>query len=366
MISNLSLSYFRTCIPKGKRLKISVSSRFLLFSSLFFLAFNCSNFYAQKNDTIYLLNGDKITGEIKRFEYGILFLSTDAMLMVNIPFDRINTIYSNKLYELVTNSGIKYFGYIGKSSTKASINIILPNEVLEKPIWDIVNIAYLKNKFIQRTDGSINLGLSYTKASNVLQYSIGGYAIHRIKYYATRIDLSTIRTNENNGNITKNNDYSLSLTRYLPRKWFIKLQEKFQQNTELDLLYRFQSALGPGYDIIRTNKNRLYGLIGISHNLEETIQTDQNSNNIEGIVSLQYRWIQYRHPKIDVTSGLNYFPSMTVQNRFRLEFNLNAKFEIITDMFFNIEFYDKFDSKNISDGKAKNDYGIITSIGYMF
>jgi hypothetical protein len=38
----------------------------------------------KKNDTVYLDNGDRITGELKKFEYGLLFLKTDAMETVNI------------------------------------------------------------------------------------------------------------------------------------------------------------------------------------------------------------------------------------------------------------------------------------------
>ena len=39
---------------------------------------------AQKNDTIYLLNGDRITGEIKKYENGQLKLSTEGMNIIYI------------------------------------------------------------------------------------------------------------------------------------------------------------------------------------------------------------------------------------------------------------------------------------------
>ena len=52
---------------------------------------------AQKNDTVYLYNGDRITGELKKFEYGLLFLKTDAMQTVNIEYDRISRLLGDTL-----------------------------------------------------------------------------------------------------------------------------------------------------------------------------------------------------------------------------------------------------------------------------
>ena len=39
---------------------------------------------AQKDDTVYLKNGDRITGEFKKYEGGLLFLKTDGMSTVSI------------------------------------------------------------------------------------------------------------------------------------------------------------------------------------------------------------------------------------------------------------------------------------------
>ncbi len=321
---------------------------------------------AQKNDTIFLLNGDRITGEIKKFEAGLLFVGTDAMLTVSMPYDRINTIYSAKFYELITNSGIRYFGTIAKSENIASILLVIGRDSIQKQMWDIVSIAKIKSSFIDRLDGSISLGLSYTKASDILQYSTNIQVTHRVENYATRIALSSIYTRNSDNTATNNNDFGLSLTRFLPNKWFLIVNEKYQHNTELDLAYRIQTSLGPGYDFVRNNKIRFYGIVGVSQNIEQTIETAVKSTNLEGIGSLQFHWVQYRHPKIDVTSGLNYYPSLTIDNRFRLEYNLTAKYELINDLFFSIDFYDKLDSRNISDNKANNDFGIVTSIGYTF
>jgi hypothetical protein len=321
--------------------------------------------HAQKNDTIYLLNGDRLTGELKKLEYGLLYFKTDAMQTINIEYDRIYTAYSAKFFELTTSTGFKFYGSIAKSAIPNTVNIVTTNDTIPKPIADIVEITSIKKSFIKKIDGSIDAGLSYTKASDVFQYNLTVTATHRTTKYSTKFDLNSILTDQEK-DITRKNDIGLGVTRIFPNKWLAGGQIQGQQNTELDLDRRWQGGLGIGYDLVRTNSNRFYALGGFMVNHEKTIDSAIVSNNLEGLITLQYKWFQYRHPKIDVTSGFNFFPSFTVAGRYRIEYDLNAKFEIVTDLFFSISFYDNFDSKPSGSESAKNDWGIITSIGFTF
>jgi hypothetical protein len=322
--------------------------------------------FAQKNDTVYLLNGDRLTGELKKFEYGLLTLKTDAMSTVSIEYDRINTVYSAKFYEIRIASGYRYFGSLARSTTPATINIVVTNDTLSMPLIEVVQMTSIKNKFLQRLDGSVDVGLSYTKASNVMQFNLSSKVSYRTTKYLTEFNLSSIITDQSERSITRKNDIGLNLNRMLEGPWFAGIQVKGQQNTELNLEYRYQGGAGGGYDIVRSNSNRLSALAGILVNTEKTLDTKTESENIEGLLSLQYKWFRYRSPKIDLTSGLNAYPSFTVGGRVRLEYDLQAKFEIIKDLFFSITLYDNYDNKPSENENSKNDWGIITSIGYTF
>jgi sRNA-binding regulator protein Hfq len=320
---------------------------------------------AQKNDTVYLYNGDRITGELKKFENGLLFLKTDAMQTVNIEYDRISTIYSSKHFELRATSGYRYFGTLLNSSVPGSVNIITDIDTIIKPLWDIVQITSIKNRFFQKIDGSVDLGLNYTKASDVFQFSVAASAVHRTANYATAIDLSSIISDQDD-DVARNNDAGFSVTRYFPGKWLARAETRGQQNTELDLDYRILAGLGGGYDLVRSNSQRLYSLAGLITNRERTLDSALVSNNLEFVVSLNYKWFRYSHPKIDITSGINFLPSLTTKGRIRLEYDLNGKIEIVKDVFFSITLYENFDNNPAASGASKNDWGIITSIGYTF
>lgn len=332
---------------------------------IFFLA--CTYIVqAQKNDTIYLKNGDRITGELKSFEYGLLTLSTDAMLKVYIEFDEIKTIHSAKYYEMRTNLGIRYFGYLIKSNAPATLNIATKTDTIEKPLRDIVQITPIKRSFFQKIDGSIDFGLSYTKASNVFQYSANLQATHRTVNFATRFNLNSILTDNGKSGTSRNNDIGIGVTRYLPNKWFARVSTQAQQNTELELDFRLQAGAGAGYDFIRSNFVRFYGMAGVVANHEKKIIADEISNNIEALFAAQCKWFQYRHPKIDITGNFEVYPSLTINKRVRFEYDIASKYEIIKDLFFNLQFYGSSDNKPATGESAKSDWGVVTSIGYTF
>jgi len=334
-------------------------------SLVVFLLINNMPVDAQKNDTIYLFNGDRITGEVKKFENGLLSLKTDAMQTITIEYDRISSIYSAKNFEFRTTSGYRYFGSILKSTSPGTVYLVTQTDTIPKPLWDIVQITTIKNRFFQKIDGSLDLGINYTKASDFFQYSLMASVTHRTANYSTRFDFSSILSDQD-GVISKNNDIGLNVTRYLPGKWFARAESKYQQNTELDLDSRLQAGLGGGYDLVRSNSQRLYGLAGLLANRESTIDSALVSHNLEALFTVQYRWFKYNQPKIDISSGFNLFPSLTTSGRVRFEYDLTAKIEILKDVFFSLTVYENFDNNPSATVGSKNDWGVIASLGYTF
>jgi len=336
-----------------------------LFIYLALICFSILSVQAQKNDTIYMRNGDRITGELKKFEYGLLSLSTDAMKTVSIQFDRINSIHSSKYFEIRLNSGQKYFGRLKKSKVMSTVDIISVTDTISKRLWDIVLIVPIKRSFFQKIDGSFDLGLTYTKASNVFQYSLSTKVTYRTTYYATQFKLESLQTDDGT-QLSKNNTVGFTVSHFLPNKWQSNVSMQVQQNTQLDLDYRAQAGYAMGYDVSRTNSIRFNLMGGLLANQEKTIITATTSENLEALLSAQFKWFKYRSPKIDITSGLEVFPSVTNIGRVRLEYDLAAKYELIKDFFLNVQLYENYDSQPSKDAKPLNDWGIITSIGFTF
>lgn len=325
--------------------------------------------FAQKNDTVYLLNGDRISGEIKRYEDGLLVLKTDGMTTINIEYEKIKTFFSGKYYEIVKKTGFSYFGSIVESKTERSIGVVIANDTVTELITDIVEITPIKNRFWKKFYGSIDLGVSYYKSTKTLQYYLNSEINYRAKKDLISLDLSLMLSDQKISDtslISKKNDVSLNYNHFFKGKWWGGLGGKYQQNTELELESRFQLGLGAGYDIVHTNPIRFYVMGGLLVNQEKPTDSVSATTNFEGLMSLKFTWLQHRHPKIDISTYFNAFPSFSVSGRWRLEYDLVTKYEILKDLYISLTYYDNYDSKPSGGGSALNDWSVIFSIGYTF
>jgi hypothetical protein len=72
---------------------------------------------AEKTDIIILKNGDRVTGEIKTLEAGLLEFKTDTMGTVRIEWRFISEIISSKHQSIETAAGQRLLGTLQKPSS---------------------------------------------------------------------------------------------------------------------------------------------------------------------------------------------------------------------------------------------------------
>ena len=324
---------------------------------------------AQKNDTVYLVNGDRITGEIKRYENGLLVLKTDGISTINIEYDKIQTIFSRKSFDIVKKTGFSYFGTIMKSKNDRSIDICITNDTVAESIKDIVEITRIKNRFWNKFSGSVDLGLSYYKSTNTLQYYFNGELDYRARKDLLSLGVNLLISDQKLSDSFVNsikNDIALNYSHFFQGRWWGGIGTKWQENTELDLDSRLQLGLVAGYDIVHTNPVRFYTMAGLLVNREKPTDSISFSANMEGLVALKFTWLKFRHPEIDISTSFNAYPSITIRSRYRLEYNLSVKYEVFKDFYLALTYYDDYDSKPSGGGPALNDWSVIVSVGYSF
>ena len=85
-------------------------------TSWLFLVASASAAKAQKTDSVWIRNGDRITGEVKSLSRALLKYSTDDLGTIYIEWDKFVWIISKATFEVQVNSGQKYYGSLGKAS----------------------------------------------------------------------------------------------------------------------------------------------------------------------------------------------------------------------------------------------------------
>src|SRR5688572_9101335 len=68
---------------------------------------------AQKTDSVWIRNGDRITGEVKSMARALLKYSTDDLGTISIEWNNVVRISSRATFEVRVSSGEKHYGTLG-------------------------------------------------------------------------------------------------------------------------------------------------------------------------------------------------------------------------------------------------------------
>lgn len=340
------------------------------FGILFFVLFSALPLFAQKTDKILLDNNDWITGEIKKLDYAKLNLKTSAAGTIQIKWDHIYQIKSDKYFEISLGRGVKYYGSLDITSNddKYKVLVVMEEEEVEVDMNRIVEITPIRNRFWTRIDGSLDLGFSYTKGSDVTQWNSSFHMEYRATKALTTINGSSIFTEQPERDATSKQDLAISYKRFIGKNWAYTGFTGVQQNTELGINLRSSVGFGMSNNWLRSNLQRFISTAGIIINQERGGSADGNgaAYNLEGIIRMEYRVFRYRDPEVDIKAYFDFFPSFTVKDRYRTDFNINFKYELFNDFYLGFTFYHNLDTKPPESAASKSDWGFTSSIGYKF
>jgi hypothetical protein len=341
---------------------MEMQRRSLLGAAALLLA--CAPALAQKSDRLTLTNGDVVTGEIKEFDRGVLLYKTDSMSTVVIKWHDVVRLTSRMFQEIELDDGRRLLGRLVEPSADFMARIAGPRSTIEFPLARIVRMHPIGETFWKRVDGSMKLGASFTKASEVTQTSAAADATYRAEHYLVGFNLSAISTDQPDRN-TSRADLSATYTHLLAKATFASGTLGAQHNDELGIQLRLLTLGTYGRFFVQTNRSILGAAIGLSVN-EELSTTGNRRTNLEGVLAAKYDRFRLDTPKTDLKVKLQLFPSFTEQGRWRVEFELAARQEIVKDLFFDLTVYYSFDGKPEDPEAASVDYGFVTSLGWSF
>ena len=98
--------------PRARCLTVRRSSGFArcVVAAGLALALRAAQATAQKTDSVWIRNGDRITGEVKSMSRALLKYSTDDLGTISIEWTNVTRIYSPSTFEIQVTSGRKYYG----------------------------------------------------------------------------------------------------------------------------------------------------------------------------------------------------------------------------------------------------------------
>jgi hypothetical protein len=323
-----------------------------------------------KTDVVRLVNGDLITGEIKQLHRGLLKLSTDAMKTVDIEWDDIETLTTRYYFEVEDKDGYKYYG-TPELTEEGEVRVTRANAVVTIEKLQVIRITPIEESFWSRINGSVSLGVSYTKGSQVGRIDIALEARYRVeKNYVELIGSSNVTNDATRDSASTYQRYDVTLTyqHLFVRRAFSDVSSSAFRNDEQGIAFRGNLAAGLGVNIIQSHSHVVLSSLGLSVNREfPTDPTAVITNNLEGVISLSYTVFKYDTPKTSLTSNATGYPRLLPNtDRMRVDVDAALSQEIIKDFTLVLTFYYNFNSKPPSEEASKDDYGFTTSIGYKY
>ncbi|NOR19910.1 MAG: DUF481 domain-containing protein [Xanthomonadales bacterium] len=336
-----------------------------IFLLIFLMLVSLTSYANEKTDIVILKNGDRITGEVKSLEAGLLQLKTDTMGTVNIEWRFISELISGATQRVESTDGRRWLGNLHKPAEGDHIVVNTQDGPVDLSPDEVVTVWPVAATFLDKVDLDMSVGFDYSKSTDITNFNLSIDFLHRGDERLTESSLRSDITRQQSGDDQNRQDFRLSQQFLRPEQKFRTWLVGLDANDALGVDLRLYAGGAIGKYYIKTN----YKWFSVSGGLlatQENPEKADSENNIEGILSARYRYFRYATPERTFDTSLAVFPSVTDFGRIRTNFRSTFKLEFIEDLFWSMEFYATHDNQPLSEDAEKLDYGIITAIGWSY
>lgn len=353
-------------IRTSSRLKVICMRRTIQAFIAALIAISVPAIAADKTDILIFANGDRLTGDVKSLERGLLRFNTNATGTISIEWDDVAFLSSDQNIQVETANGDRYLGKLVAADTEERIVVATDTGPVGFDTEQVVLMTPIEDQAIDRLDGDVSAGYNFSKASLAKQFRFGLGLDFRTETRIFDVEIDAVTTDSEDNESSQRASVDMAYIQLRPNRWLTGLVMRLDRNDELGLDFRTSLGVGGGRIVHQTNSATLQLIGGVQVSRENISGGDSAEDTLEAYGALTWNWFRYDTPKLDLSTNLQLFPNLTDFGRIRSELDTSFKWEMVEDLFWQLSIYDSFDSDPSLQGGAKNDYGISTSLGYSF
>lgn len=332
---------------------------------LAFLLLVSASARAEKTDVVLMKNGDRVTGEVKSLDRGVLEFSTDHMGTIYIDWVDIDEIISGTGQVLELVDGRRIYGPLAKSEDEKAVLVNSAQGVVAVRTDEVMMMYPVEAGFWDRLDLSASAGFSWDKGSNVAKLHLGLDAEYRDPRFITQASFSTEITKQDSGESSERTVLDAERLVFRKTNRYRAFFGNIESNDQLDIDLRVLAGVGYGVVPIRSQSNRFILGAGLAVNYEVPTRGTAETN-LEAVGTMGYHFYLRSDLDRSFDTQLRVFPSITDAGRWRAAFDMDFNWELVNDFFWSLDFYASYDSEPISTDAATSDYGVNSSLGYKF
>jgi len=324
-----------------------------------------------RHDTVIMKNGDRLTGEVKRLEQGILYIETDYFSgSVGVDWLQVEKVESKATFQIVLNDGKRLTGTISRVEA-AGATSVKDFEVHEArgdvPIsgTDVVQIESQKRTFWRQLKGNIDFGYNFTSGNNQSSLSTDANAEYVAEHWAAGTTYNASYSGQAGGTTTNLLELQAFGERFLNRNSFVLGLADFLHSSQQDLDLRTTVGGGYGRYLVRTNQNELRWLVGADYT-QASYQSglaQPTQQNVELLAGAEYQLFHF--DRYTLQSQFLVFPGLSDFGRVRFTTNNTFSVRLSNNFHLNFSFWDNFDSRPPLNAQ-KNATGLSTGLGWKF
>ncbi len=295
---------------------------------------------AQKTDSVWIKNGDRITGEVKGLSKALLEYSTDDLGTIYIEWDKVDRISSPSTFEVTLSSGRKLYGPLGLSSTG---RVIMGMEAI--PLLDIVTLVPIKRTFFERLERVSGSGLLLPKIASDRAAHFGGQS--GLPGAEVRDHRRILHLPRGSGRCRQDVAPLGQPHRavVVQDRWSAGAVLGYERNQELDLAGRTRIVGFGARTMAQTNHLDFWVTAGLVATVERYFSTDTTTKSVEGLVGVVFHAFSTTTRNSMPPLSARSFPVFPISGRVRLQNDIRLSHELVKDFMLTGTVFDTYDSK---------------------
>jgi hypothetical protein len=320
-----------------------------------------------KTDTVYMRNGDKITGEIQSLSQGQLSVKpkyTSSAFVID--WSEVDHLESPQDFVITDPEGKVYTGTLGKGTEDRTLSVD-KSVTVTLPLDSVIRIDELGETFLKRMRGDFDVGSSFAKSNGQKSLTVQGDLGYQSKQRLFSLDTSSQFASQKETSDTNETTAKIALFQQLRKSnWYGGGLANFLSSTEQQIALRSTLGGGLANRPIFTNRNNLTAMGGLALTVERDAQgavSTARTKALDSAFAVQYSTFRFDSTTFNTTVWL--YPSITSPGRVRMTLNQDIYHKFLGDFYVRVSFYDNYDNKPVV-GAPPNNLGATTTVGWSF
>ena len=320
-----------------------------------------------KTDTVYMRNGDKITGEIQSLAQGQLSVKPKyTSTAFVIDWSEVDHLESTQDFVVADPEGKLYTGSLGKGTGDRTL-LIDEGSKVTLPLDSVIQIDELGKTFLKRMRGDFDVGASFAKSNGQKNLTVQGDLGYQSKEHLFSLDTSSQFATQKDTSDTNETSAKIALFQQLREsKWYAGGLTNFLSSSEQQIALRSTLGGGVANRLIFTNRTDLTAMGGLALTIERDAEgavSTARTKALDSAFALQFSTFRFDSTTFNTTVWL--YPSITSAGRVRMTLNQDIYHKFLGDFYVRVSFYDNYDNRPVV-GAPSNNLGATTTVGWSF